>query len=358
MVLMIAPPAEAQFVAIPDTGSGGRTSGTSRRPTILPNGDVFIVNAWDGAEVYKASSRVFEGAGVSPVHLLDGVAALGLSDGRVVITGGGNSNADVHNFVLVWNPQTRSFRQITGMLSGRRGHAMIQLDSDRVLIVGGEGSPDTWEIYDIRQEKPTTSGTLPTTLYTVVAMEHPSGKIVFLSGTHASVFDRSTLTFASAYGLPETYAAGSPSTEMLSDGRILATGGTAPTGPTLRGTTGGILFDPLTGQHETVGPMLNPRFGHAATRLPSGKVLITGGTDDCVGWCKPERAPAEIFEPSTKSFSSTGSLNYPRLYHVPVRLRSGDVLLIGGDNGTDYPPGPELYVAEGTGVSRHRSVRH
>jgi len=356
-VLAIACTADAQFVAISSTGSGGRTSGVGRPPALLPNGDVFIVNGYGAAELYQAQTRVFVNAGLLPVQMLYGVASIALADGRAVVTGGGNSNIDLRNFVLLWNPLSRSFRQITGMFSGRMQHAMVQLDADTLLIVGGDGSAETWEIYDLRQEKPLTSGVLPVALNNVTAMDHPSGKIVFLGGTNAVVFDRITRSFAVGHGLP----AGSPggtATAMLADGRILVTGGIRPGGPGLKGMTNALMFDPFTGQQESVAPMLNARFWHAATRLPSGKVLITGGSDDCVGSCRPAIAPAEIFEPSTKSFSSIESLNFPRLNHVPVRLPSGNVLFVGGENGTDNLPGPELYVTEGSGPPRRRAVRH
>jgi hypothetical protein len=103
--------------------------------------------------------------------------------------------------------------------------------------------------------------------------------------------------------------------------------------------------------------MLNARFWHAATRLPSGKVLVTGGSDYCLGSCKPVHAPAELFDPLTKSFSSAGSMNAPRLNHRPVRLPSGEILIVGGETGTDYLPDPELYIGERI-ARRRRAVSH
>src|SRR5215212_5831491 len=152
LVLAIASATDAQFVLIPSTGSGGRTSGVGRPPALLPSGDVFIVNGYGAAELYQAQTRVFTNAGLLPVQLLYGVSSIALTDGRAVVTGGGNSNIDLRNFVLIWSPQSRSFRQVTGMLFGRMRHAMVQLDADTLLIVGGDGSAETWEIYDLRQE--------------------------------------------------------------------------------------------------------------------------------------------------------------------------------------------------------------
>jgi hypothetical protein len=357
MLLLLPGIASGQFVPIPVTGTGGTSTGSGRPPAILPSGDVFLINAWDYAEIYRVQTRTFEFAGVVPVHLLDGVATLALSDGRAIVSGGGNSNIDVRNFMLVWNPEDRSFRQITGMLSARRNHAMLQLDHDRVLIVGGEGAAANYEIYDLGQERTVTSGTLPVTLNLALTMRHPSGKVVFIGGTEAVIFDATTATFVAGHGIPASTGGGA-AIEMLADGRILVTGGIAPGGPSVRGTTTALLFDPFTGAQESVGSMHNMRFYHAATRLPSGKVLITGGSDECSGRCKPALAPAELFDPQTKTFSSTGGMNFPRLYHVPVKLLSHDVLFVGGDNGTDDLPKPELYVAEGSAFQKHRAARH
>ena len=348
---------KVQFISLRNTGEGGRGSGTSRPPALLPNGNVLIVNGSGSAEIYNARTRTFSRAGSFPVNMLSGATAVGLLDGRALVSGGGNSNVDVRNLMLIWNPQSLTFRQVTGMIAGRRGHAIIQLDANTLLIVGGEGSPDTWETYDIGKERPLVTGALPLSLNTVITLEHPSGKVVFISGSHGVSFDRATFSFAPAHGMPEELAGGG-AIDMLTDGRILVTGGIRNGGPGLRGLTSAVIFDPITGSKEVVSPMLNARFWHAVTTLPSGKVLVTGGADDCVGWCKPVVAPAEVFDPFSKTFSAIESMNFPRLSHVPVRLTSGDILLVGGDNGTDNVPAPELYVREGSGPPRRRAVRH
>src|SRR5438128_2346096 len=64
------------------------------------------------------------------------------------------------------------------------------------------------------------------------------------------------------------------------------------------------------------------RQGHTATLLASGKVLIVGG--EATG-------SAELFDPTTQSFSSlTALLGTPRMFHAAVLLQSGQVLIVGG----------------------------
>src|SRR4051812_7890988 len=66
---------------------------------------------------------------------------------------------------------------------------------------------------------------------------------------------------------------------LLADGRVLIAGG-----ETLDGRTGAFitessaeLYDPRTGKFTRTGDMTTPRFGHAATLLPNGRVFIAGG---------------------------------------------------------------------------------
>ena len=96
----------------------------------------------------------------------------------------------------------------------------------------------------------------------------------------------------------------------------------------------------LEGLWVSTGGMRNPRSGHAATLLPSGKVLVTGGFSGFYGL-----ATAELYDPATATWSSTGSMSIPRGYHTMTLLPSGKVLVAGGDSGrmgTDTRPA-ELY---------------
>jgi hypothetical protein len=75
-----------------------------------------------------------------------------------------------------------------------------------------------------------------------------------------------------------------------------------------------------------------------ATRLNDGTVLIAGGADAN----DTAITSAEIYNPSTGSFISTGSMTYPRANHTATLLTSGKVLIDGG-NKTSSPVADELY---------------
>jgi hypothetical protein len=74
-------------------------------------------------------------------------------------------------------------------------------------------------------------------------------------------------------------------------------------------------------------PMVEGRWHHTVTVLPSGKVLIAGGalTHDGV------RSSAELYDPTTGTFALTGSMSTPRVMHSATLLTSGKVLIVGGD---------------------------
>ena len=85
------------------------------------------------------------------------------------------------------------------------------------------------------------------------------------------------------------------------------------------------MYDPSTGSWTTTGSMTNALEYHTASILTNGKVLVTGG----VGGGNS----AELYDPSTGSWTTTGSMNTARYYHTASILTNGKVLVTGGENG-------------------------
>ncbi|MBI5739319.1 MAG: S8 family serine peptidase [Nitrospirae bacterium] len=138
-------------------------------------------------------------------------------------------------------------------------------------------------------------------------------------------------------GGPMAAARSSFTATLLPDGKVLVAGGYA--GDYLSSAE---IYDPSTGTFSATGPMSSARAHHTATLLPDGKVLISGGTVfGDYGYIY--RASAEIYDPSTGTFTATGSMGSARSYHTATLLPDGKVLIAGGVNTSDYLSSAEIY---------------
>jgi hypothetical protein len=106
------------------------------------------------------------------------------------------------------------------------------------------------------------------------------------------------------------------------------------------------LYNPLTGTFRLTATMTAAeyRYGmvyHTSTLLSNGKVLIAGGSDEMV-----ILAHAELYDPSTETFTATGTMALRRAVHTATLLPNGKVLIAGG----------ETWIIEGSGARYGRSV--
>ncbi|HVN29794.1 MAG TPA: kelch repeat-containing protein [Candidatus Binataceae bacterium] len=150
--------------------------------------------------------------------------------------------------------------------------------------------------------------------------------------------------------------AGHTATE-LQDGSVLIVGGFENSGGTLTATNTSEIYDPVH-QTFTVGPTMNAaRFGHTATLLSNGAVLIAGGLSGSATLAVSSTTggesvafsnltgstldTAEIYNPSTNTFSCVGgvvkktgackpSMKSSRFLQTATALDNGTVLMVGG----------------------------
>src|SRR5262245_18157380 len=116
---------------------------------------------------------------------------------------------------------------------------------------------------------------------------------------------------------------------LLLNGKVLIAGGTFPTRPGVSvGLASAEVFDPETGTFTATGNMITGRLGHSSTLLHDGRVLIVGGTSDSD--FSDRLATAEIYDPDTETFSSTGSMVTAQAGHTATLLNNGKVLIAGG----------------------------
>jgi hypothetical protein len=134
---------------------------------------------------------------------------------------------------------------------------------------------------------------------------------------------------------------------LLANGKVLVAGGTGYWG----WYASAELYDPALGTFTDAGNMLNSREGHTATLLPSGKVLIAGGSELIDSFPQPDGvvyptvyAKAELFDPVAGTFTATGSMTMARYVHKATLLPNGKVLITGGAAPLNEPTASaELY---------------
>jgi hypothetical protein len=103
----------------------------------------------------------------------------------------------------------------------------------------------------------------------------------------------------------------------------------------LQTLSGAELYDPSAGTFTATGNMITPRGGHMATLLPNGTVLIAGGgiAGKYGSLASPALASAELYDPSTGTFSSLPDMSTARFSAIATVLQNGKILIVGGANG-------------------------
>ncbi|MBJ6723243.1 kelch repeat-containing protein [Geomesophilobacter sediminis] len=162
---------------------------------------------------------------------------------------------------------------------------------------------------------------------------------VFLSYTmraSAEIYDPATGAWIQTGSL--NYKRSEHTATLLKDGRVLVAGGHNSPSLLIWSTHASAeLYDPKTGKWAETASLAYDRYGHTATLLQDGRVLVAGGKDEI-----STGATAEIYDPKTDKWTQTGSLNHKRYHHTATLLQDGKVLVAGGDSG-DFLASAEIY---------------
>lgn len=318
-------------------------------PTILNNGKVLIVSGsgnvatetnfrstiWDlQAGTFNTRSHAWD-------MFCNGMVVL--PDGRVLINGG-NLQYDPfrgHKKNAVYDPATNTFTDVQAMAHGRWYPTPIVLGDGSVMTFSGlndiDGSTNTTvEIYTAgsgwSQEYP--AGWTPP-LYPRMHLI-TDGRVFYSgSGRGSRFFNPSTKTWSAVVATTNYSGTRTYGTSVLlplsgANGyksRVLILGGGSPATATTE-----IIDLSAATPVWTFGPsMSQARIEMNATILPSGKVLVMGGSvnDEDAATASLN---ADLYDPKTNTFSSAGANVYPRLYHSgSLLLPDGTVALMGGN---------------------------
>jgi hypothetical protein len=116
---------------------------------------------------------------------------------------------------------------------------------------------------------------------------------------------------------------------LLSNGGVLVAGGENNTVGYLSSAE---LYNPSTGKWTLTSSMTVPRYAHNAVLLQNGEVLVAGGYNATFNSSCNTLASAERYNPSTGTWTATGSMTTGRADFTLTVLSNGQVLAAGGDN--------------------------
>lgn len=235
-------------------------------------------------------------------------------------------------------------------------HAATLLLDGKVLIVGGQityaccNGTNSAEIYDPMTDTFTPTGSMSTVRAEPTATLLNNGKVLIAGGSDmswpygqlasAELYDPNSGTFVPTTGNMSTPRAGH-SAVLLANGQVLLVGGQANSLPG-GGLASAEIYDPTTDTFTGTGSMSINRYlpPDAAILLNNGQVLVAGGQAE--GGIMLDGA--EIYDPASGTFTLTGTMNMAHAYHFQVTLlNNGQVLITGGGNGSDTLDGAELY---------------
>lgn len=313
-----------------------RVGGTS---TPLGNGKVLLAGgATATAELFDPLTGTFTADAVASTARTDATATL-LPNGKVAMLGGARGSTYLSTAEL-YDPITHKFTAAGGLTVPRATHASTLLADGSVFVVGGwtGESLSSTELWDPSTGASKKAAELSFPRSRPLAVRLLTNQVVVIPDVGSTeIYEPAKNAFSLGTAVNAT-AAGGQSATLLPSGKVLVTGGCASKFGTYACSTAAYIFDPTGGGSDvfSVGPLAEGRGFHSSTLLADGRVLIAGGgIGSGFAGGSPTTLSTELFDPVTSTFSSAGALSTPRLDANAVALPSGDVLITGGETGSD-----------------------
>jgi len=262
-----------------------------------------------------------------------------LGDGSVLVVGGFGAQEQQAQ-ALTFEPTTMRFRPLGVDLSWRHSHSATRLKSGQILIVGGYGAGNRYlrsaEVYDPSTNIARSVGAMAEARAGHTAVLLDDGRVLIVGGVgdgwtflaSAEIYDPARDEFVPTGTMNEGRE--SHSATQLPDGRVLIAGGHGGTRRSLRVLGSAEIYDPASGRFTSTGPMTIRRHKHDAVLLPDDRVMLFGGADE-----RDSRGvyrSTELFDPATGRFVAHVPMRLPRykLAGSTVRLVDGRFLITGG----------------------------
>jgi PKD repeat protein len=303
---------------------------------LLPTGKVLSWGHAGVPQVWDPSNGTFTAA-PSPVLLFCAGHTL-LPDGRVLTAGGHISNDHGLPDINLFSAGSQSWSRSASMRRGRWYPTTTTLSNGDVVILAGRDEagtevpgPEVWSSGSVRLLS-TASRVLR---YYPRAFLAPNGKVFYAGDERTTRYLDPTGTGAwttvgdRLYGIRDYGSA-----VMYDDGKILYAGGGRTTN-----TAEIIDLNSAAPVWQWTGSMAYPRRQMNATMLPTGEVLVTGGTSgtDFNDLTQAVHA-AEVWNPATGLWTTLASNTINRGYHsTSLLLPDGRILHAGSGDGAGAP---------------------
>ena len=262
-----------------------------------------------------------------------------LNTGRVLVAGGGKSSAERYN------PSTGTFSSAGTMSASRSGHRAVRLTDNSILITGGDGVGTTQRYLPGSNSWSTPSGSLGSARVGHASTLLSDGRVLVTGGSGA-LSAKSTRIFSLTGGwIP------GPNMQFdrvrhiavrLSTGRVLVAGGEdVPNGP--GAISDSERYNPATNSFIGAAPV--PAAQRAAVGVPFGnnsKVYMIGGRGNGAG----PISSTWIYTASSNSWINGGSMKRSRFLHTADLLPSGQILIVGGTSGAETLPPAEIQCVD------------
>jgi hypothetical protein len=366
--------------------SGMKNPRSNLTATLLATGRVLVAGGLDASATASAKAEFFnpEARAFGHFSSAGGMlkprayhAATLLMNGKVLLTGGIDSNNAPLAGAEIFDPATNSFSATGSMAQPRWMHSATLLASGKVLVAGGTGAAPaassgiegnlplaSAELYDpVTGTFTTLAANLVQPRYDHAATLLDSGKVLLAGGQgrfgqklpDSEIFDPAAASFLATTGNMMVDPAADTgrwlfTAQLLRDGSVMVTGGD---GGFIAGTPNYLptaqLYSPLTDRFsDLAGQMGYARGHHAAALRVDGNVLLAGGIGADLS--DPANIPpadflnsAELYAASAPGFSATGSMITARANHTLTALANGKILVAGGNQAGVFLKSAELY---------------
>lgn len=263
-----------------------------------------------------------------------------LPNGLVLVAGGCSTNGIHIATAELYNHSTHTFVPTGSMTTPRCAQTATLLPDGQVLVAGGSTSNgpvlSSAELYNPNTGTWTPTGSMSTPRSSQIAALLPNGEVLVVGGTTDAV---NGLSSAELYN-PQTGTwtpTGSMQTgrfyftgTLLRGGKVLVAGGLSTCASGCSATNTAEVYDPSTGTWASTGNLPTPLFQQAASRLLNGQVLVSGGSSIACPYACAPTANAELYNPSTGRWTLTIPMHAARESHTSTLLLNGQVLVAGG----------------------------